>query len=146
MTGANGHIATIPYNSTITRRAALSGLAVLAGPTAAAAACIQLEPADELIFAAIQRYRTAEAALNALGDDAPDEVGDPVCREHAAAIAALIALTPQTLPGLAAQLRCVQSFCDTSSAHLFDDWFAPLSGPSKTLLGRVAASLEGVLS
>lgn len=148
MTGATGHIATIPSKSNISRRAALGGLAVLTLPASAGAVCVlpEIDGADAAIFAAIRRYEAATDAIAKFDIDRDREEFECACGEHTAAVAALVAMTPQTLPGLAAQLRCIQAFSDYSDAHLFDEWFPPLSGPSKTFLGRVAAVLSGVRS
>jgi hypothetical protein len=60
MTGATGHIATIPHNSTITRRAAIGGLAVLAAPSTALATASL--PASDEIGEVLRRHLNAWAA------------------------------------------------------------------------------------
>jgi hypothetical protein len=149
MTRAKGHISPDSINTSLTRRAALAGAALLATPSAALAACSEADlqikaPDDSAIFSASERYGAALAASIEITRRAEfsEEEFDPIYEEHHASFQALLQMTPKTVAGCVAMLRSVQSFGDHNDAHLFDDWLVSLSEPGATLLSRIADVLE----
>lgn len=143
MTQAVGHIAPIPSKSHLTRRAALTGMALLAAPTSALAVCVApgSDGPDAELFAAVRRYEAAHTvslSLNEWPDHVTDELVSRVCDAQNTALSDLMAMTPQTVLGCAAVLRCVQMFADQMSCPLFDSWNGGIGEHGATLLGRLA--------
>lgn len=146
MTQANGQIALISQKTNLSRRAALTGMALLAAPTTVAAVCVApgFEGPDADLFAAVRRYEAAHKASRAIEgwpDDMTDEQITAVCDEQNAALADLMAMTPQTVAGCAAVLRCVQMFGDQMACPLFEGWDNQIGERGATLLGRMATAL-----
>ncbi len=148
MTQADGHIRpdSNKKQSTPTRRAILSGgtIAVLAAGSisGAAASCIA---SDDALLAAANRYLVAEAAsrdADLRAGAVSDEAAEAIYAEMMASFRDLLAMSPATVAGCIAMLRCLDSFGNHLDAHLFDDWHAPISGPASSLLRRVADALE----
>lgn len=144
---AIAEISTIPSSMNLSRRAALGGLAVLAVPTSAAAVCVAhgSDGPDAELFAAVRRYEAAHTASRALEGwpaHITDEEVSAVCDEQNSALADLMAMTPQTVAGCAAVLRCVQMFGDQMACPLFADWTNGIGERGATLLGRMAAALS----
>jgi hypothetical protein len=143
MTQAAGQIAPISQKSNLTRRAALTGMALLAAPASAAAVCIApgFDGPDAELFAAVRRYEAAHKvslSLNGWPDHVTDELVASVCDAQNTALSDLMALTPQTVSGCASVLRCVQMFADQMSCPLFDSWNGGIGEHGATLLGRLA--------
>lgn len=147
MTQAVANIDSKSAKASLTRRAALGGLAVVAVPTSAAAVCAApgFAGPDAELFAAVRRYEAAHTASRALEGwpaDITDEEVCAVCDEQNGALADLMAMTPQTVAGCAAVLRCVQMFGDQMACPLFADWTNGIGERGATLLGRMAAALS----
>jgi len=98
---------------------------------------------DAAVFAAADRYFTAEAAsVRAHTSLMDEEAAEAIYSEQIAAFEALLVLTPRTVVGSIAVLRAVQSFSDHMGSHLFCTWYGPVNTPAKTLLSRIADTLE----
>ena len=137
-------ISTIPSSMNLSRRAALSGLAVLAVPTSAAAVCVApgFEGPDP-IFEVIERHRAAFMArliASAVYSETPtfgpdyDEAtceasmaadSEGVARDREAALA-LTTTRPTTREGVTALLAYVDAFNNRAIKlpHMPDDWYS----------------------
>jgi hypothetical protein len=90
---------------------------------------------QDLIFAAIDRHREAEAAYYAPRSDTDDIPAD-VSDAHFAAIADLLATTPTTLPGCAAALQYANRVALKENDGLFGE-HAGLRAPGGTFMDRI---------
>ena len=137
------------------RRAVLAGTAAL--PALAIIPATALGAAADPIFAAIEKHRQAEAAYIAACDVtvAASQAGYPTPsilemednvnllgdKSHIE-LAKLAAMTPTTVAGCAALLRHVANHVTAyEQGNIFED-FRDVEEPAKTLLSRIAATLD----
>ncbi len=116
MTQADSVHSTPPTNTSVTRRKIL-GTAAGAAALAAGASLMAAAPGPDPIFAAIDAFHRADAAVVAVDGNIPDELGDQ-CHE---AYLAVVRTRPTTPAGLAALTSWVRERTDwlcANSSHL----------------------------
>ena len=121
------------------RRAVVAGIATAsAASVTAIAAPVNINPATDPIFAAIERHRGA-AAVYAASDPDTDPEGDALALiEDEDAREVLLTTRPTTLAGCAAVLRYVASYDADHDISLFD------LADGATFMRRIADAIEAL--
>jgi hypothetical protein len=145
--------------TTTTRRAILAGAAAL---PALSLPAIATPAQGDPIFEAIEKHRKLNAAHVAACEatvpfseasggkrtpaiEAMEDHAGHCCEIAASALSELLALTPATIAGCAALLRHIENITGKESfdqGGLFQDFCDEIEEPAKTLLSRVAVTLD----
>jgi hypothetical protein len=111
---------TPPTNTSLTRRNMLGAITAAAASLPIAAAIpttLAAAPAVDPIFAAIDAFHRADAAVNAAEGDIPDELGDQ-CHEAYLAVVRTRPITPAGLAALTSWVRERTDWLSANSTHL----------------------------
>jgi hypothetical protein len=95
------------------------------------------------VFAAIERHRLADTAV----DDALERRGDEMAARYGEERTALIDLLrtkPETLAGCLAAMRYVADLTEINDAGLFSQWGGPCRSAGAAFLPMIAGAIEAV--